>query len=82
MKISKIYSNKQFTNIEFNEDFNVIVGKIFDKSKKEKDTHNLGKTALIFVIDFLLLKEFDRTKQNTFWAKMFLKGRYFLQSYY
>ncbi|MBU0701197.1 DUF2326 domain-containing protein [bacterium] len=62
MKISKIYANKQFKNIEFNEDFNVIIGRIFDKSKKEKDTHNLGKSALIDVIDFLLLKKFDKTK--------------------
>lgn len=75
MKISKIYSNKQFKNIEFNKDFNVIIGRIFDKSKTEKDTHNLGKTTLISVIDFLLLKGFDRTKH--FLGKGVFRGQIF-----
>ena len=58
MKFSKIYSNKnsQFHNIEFDEGLNVILAEIADKSKTEKDTHNLGKTLLISLIDFLLLK--------------------------
>lgn len=58
MKFSKIYSNKnaQFHNIEFYEGLNVVLAEITDKSKTEKDTHNLGKTLLISIIDFLLLK--------------------------
>ena len=58
MKFSKIYSNKnaQFHNIEFYEGLNVVLAEIADKSKTEKDTHNLGKTLLISIIDFLLLK--------------------------
>lgn len=76
MKISKIYSNKQFKNIEFNEDFNVIIGRIFDKSKKEKDTHCLGKTVLIDVIDFILLKGFDRDKRH-FPGKSDFRGQVF-----
>ena len=35
MKLSKIYSNKQFKNIEFNNDFNVVIGRITDKSKHD-----------------------------------------------
>ena len=66
MKLSKIYSNKQFKNIEFNNDFNVIIGRITDKSKHEKDTHNLGKTLLIPIIDFLLLKGFDKKRQTIY----------------
>lgn len=58
MKISKIYSNKNFKNIEFNERFNAIVA--FIESDKKEDTHNLGKTSLIRVIDFLLLSNFDK----------------------
>jgi uncharacterized protein YydD (DUF2326 family) len=58
MKISKIYSNKNFKNIEFNEKFNAIVA--FIESDKKEDTHNLGKTSLIRVIDFLLLSSFDK----------------------
>lgn len=75
MKLSKIYSNKQFKNIEFNNKFNVIIGKITDKSKDEKDTHNLGKTLLISVIDFVLLKTFDR--KNHFLGKDIFRGQVF-----
>jgi uncharacterized protein YydD (DUF2326 family) len=64
MKISKIYSNGKlpFKNIEFNNDFNVIIGRITDRSNREKDTHGLGKTRLIYVIEFLLL---DGINKNT-----------------
>lgn len=58
MKISKIYSNKNFKNIEFNEKFNAIVA--FIESDKKDDTHNLGKTSLIRVIDFLLLSSYNK----------------------
>ena len=62
MKFSKIYSNKnaQFHNIEFYEGLNVVLAEITDKSKTEKDTHNLGKTLLISIIDFLLLKNISQ----------------------
>jgi len=58
MKLCKVYSNQEslFHNVEFHEGLNVILGQITDKSETEKDTHNLGKTLLISVIDFLLLK--------------------------
>ncbi|MCP4703322.1 MAG: DUF2326 domain-containing protein [candidate division Zixibacteria bacterium] len=57
MKLCKIYSNhaNQFHNIEFHDGLNVILAEISDKSSKKKDTHNLGKTLLISVIDFLML---------------------------
>jgi len=59
MKISKIYSNKDeiFKPIYFNEGFNVIFGKVKRPKETDKDSHNLGKTLLIGLIDFLLLKE-------------------------
>lgn len=72
MKLSKIYGNKTFKSIELNDKFNVIIGKITDKSKHEKDTHNLGKSLLISVIDFILLKGFDRRKD--FLGKNVFKG--------
>ena len=75
MKISKIYSNKQFKNVEFNNDFNVVIGRITDKSKHEKDTHNLGKTLLISVIDFLLLGGFDKNRH--FLGEDIFKGQIF-----
>lgn len=75
MKLSKIYSNKQFKNIEFNNDFNVVIGKITDKTKRKDDTHNLGKTLLISIIDFLLLKKFIR--KSHFLGKDIFKGQIF-----
>ncbi len=59
MRIVKIYANKHFRNIEFNSLFNVVLATISDKVKK-KDVHNLGKTSLIHVINFLLIGSFDK----------------------
>lgn len=77
MKLSKIYSNKKipFKDIDFNEKFNVIIGIITDRTRHEKDTHNLGKTLLISVIDFLLLKEID--KKRYFLGNEIFKGQVF-----
>lgn len=54
MKLVKIFSNKNFTNIKFNDGFNMVLASIQDVENK-KDTHNLGKTSLLRIIDFLLL---------------------------
>jgi uncharacterized protein YydD (DUF2326 family) len=54
MKLVKIYANKNFKNVEFEPKFNIVLATIFEKYKK-KDTHNLGKTSLIHVINFILL---------------------------
>src|SRR3990172_8947599 len=62
MKLSKIYSNKDeiFKPIYFNEGFNVIYGKVKRPKEADKDSHNLGKTLLISLIDFVLLKELSQ----------------------
>ncbi|WP_418642510.1 DUF2326 domain-containing protein [Vibrio chaetopteri] len=64
MKLSKIYSNQSgyFNPIEFNEGLNVILGEIRLPENKDKDTHNLGKSKLMELIDYGLLKE----RKNTF----------------
>ncbi|MBW7868437.1 MAG: DUF2326 domain-containing protein [Brumimicrobium sp.] len=59
MKLVKIYANKNFKNIEFTSKFNVVLATISDKINK-KDTHNLGKTSLIHVINFILLGSFNK----------------------
>lgn len=57
MKLSKLYANKKFKTIVFTEGLNAVFA---DVKSKEKDTsnftHNLGKSKLVEVIDFLLLK--------------------------
>lgn len=63
MKILKVFSNKNFKNVSFNEGYNVILANIHHTSSEDKkDTHNLGKTSLISVIDFVLLANFEKGK--------------------
>lgn len=58
MKLVKIYTNNNlFHNTRFNTGFNVVLGEPIERKDSSKDTHNLGKTLLIQVIDFLLLKK-------------------------
>jgi len=59
MKLVKIYANKNFKNIEFETEFNVVLASTQEKYKKE-DTHGLGKTSLIHVINFILLGSFNK----------------------
>lgn len=64
MKLSQLYANKSFKNIVFNDGLNLILAKVTKKLDLNEDSHNLGKTTLITVIDFLLLKEV--TKEHLF----------------
>jgi uncharacterized protein YydD (DUF2326 family) len=64
MKISKIYCNlpNLFGPILFNlgsigdSSINIVMASIKKPKDSKKDAHNLGKTTLIHIIDFLLLK--------------------------
>jgi uncharacterized protein YydD (DUF2326 family) len=61
MKLSKIYSNKEnFKTVVFNDSLNVIIGKVTKQYDRERDTHNLGKTTLVSIIDFMFLKDVDK----------------------
>lgn len=67
MKLSKIYANKtDFKPIVFNVGFNVIYGDVVTKIDDEGKAHphNIGKTSLVELIDFMLLKGVD--KKNFF----------------
>ena len=57
MKLSKLYSNNKdiFKPIIFNEGFNVVYGDIRHPENYELDTHNLGKTTLAKLLDFMFL---------------------------
>lgn len=59
MKLIKVFSDGLFKNVKFSEGYNVVLANIHDKTNK-KDTHNLGKTSLLVVIDFLLLSTFSK----------------------
>jgi uncharacterized protein YydD (DUF2326 family) len=62
MRLVKIFANEKFKNTHFNARFNVVLAAIQDKVNK-KDTHNLGKTSLIHVINFLLLNKFAKDQE-------------------
>lgn len=68
MKLSKIYSNKNvFQEIIFNDYLNIIYWNIEDHlNNSNAQEHNLWKTSLVYLIDFLLLKE---VKSNNFFWK-------------
>jgi uncharacterized protein YydD (DUF2326 family) len=51
MKLSQLYANNKFKNIVFNDGLNLILAKVTKKLDLNKDSHNLGKTTLIAVID-------------------------------
>lgn len=63
MQITNLYSDLPsiFNPIRFYEDrVNIIYAEITDRSNLKKDTHNLGKTLLVELIDFMLLKKVDK----------------------
>lgn len=61
MKISKIYSsNNKFKELKFDDGLNIILGKVTNKDNLDSDSHNLGKSTLINLIDFMFLKEIDK----------------------
>ena len=61
MKLSKLYSNypDKFGPINFNKGLNVIIGEIKEENR-DKDTHNLGKSTFMKVIDFCLLSKKEK----------------------
>ncbi|PPK53553.1 uncharacterized protein YydD (DUF2326 family) [Marinobacter persicus] len=59
MKLTKVYSNKNetFAPIFLEDGLNAVIAEIRRPENKEKDTHNLGKTTLAKLLDFLLLAQ-------------------------
>lgn len=61
MRLSQLYCNdNRFHSINFNAGVNLVLGKVSRKYDLEKDSHNLGKSTLVALLDFMLLKELDR----------------------
>lgn len=56
MIISQLYSsNNSFKDVKFNKDLNIILGKV--KATNKNDDHNLGKSKVGELIDYMLLKQ-------------------------
>ncbi|KAA6326978.1 hypothetical protein EZS27_023986 [termite gut metagenome] len=62
MKLSKLYCNDdRFKNITFNlSGINVIYADIVTKISDKKNSHDLGKTKLAELIDYMLIKKLDK----------------------
>lgn len=46
--------------MQFNDGLNVVLGKVCQRDDIQKDSHNLGKSTLIDLLDFMLLKELSK----------------------
>jgi uncharacterized protein YydD (DUF2326 family) len=58
MKLSSLYANKtSFKRIDFNDGVNIIIGRINNPENRKANTHNLGKSLIVKLVDFLLLKD-------------------------
>jgi len=62
VKLHSLYSNHDdlFSPITFRDGINVVFARVKDPAQRERDSHNLGKTFLIDVIDFALLAEIEK----------------------
>lgn len=63
MKLVRLYSNQSaiFPPIQFKNGFNVVLARVRQAEDLDRDSHNLGKTLLAYLLDFALLKEVDKT---------------------
>ncbi|TFH93754.1 hypothetical protein, partial [Porphyromonas levii] len=78
MKLVKVYSDGQFKNVSFNEGYNIVLATIHDRENK-KDTHNLGKSSLLIVVDFLLLCPYNKKKHPVLSNPIFEGQRFALE---
>jgi uncharacterized protein YydD (DUF2326 family) len=78
MKLIKLYSNKPFYNITFITDkggLNVVLGDASKQKEDRKNSHNLGKSKLAELLDFMLLKGINR-KEDFFFYKEISKAKF------
>lgn len=80
MKLSKLYSNdSRFHDMTFNGGLNVVLGKVCRRDEVQKDSHNLGKSTLIEVLDFMLLKNIDKNHFFKKYSPLFDKHVFYLE---
>ncbi len=79
MKLSQLYANKSFKSIVFNDGLNLVLAKVTRKKDRTVDSHNLGKTTLITILDFMLLKELRKEHIFKEHEKKFSDYTFFLE---
>lgn len=80
MKLSQLYCNdNRFHRVSFNSGVNLVLGKVFKKYDLEKDSHNLGKSTLVDLLDFMLLKEVDKSHIFRKFSNLFFEHIFYLE---
>ncbi|MFB2579492.1 MULTISPECIES: DUF2326 domain-containing protein [unclassified Acinetobacter] len=81
MKLSKLYSNQpdKFEPIIFNEGLNFVYGDVRHPKNHQLDSHNLGKTTLALLLDFLFLAKKDSNQFLYVNFEMFENFIFFLE---
>ena len=80
MKLSRLYSNdSRFHSIVFNDGLNVVLGKVTRRYDMLRDSHNLGKSSLIEVLDFMMLKELMADSFFKKYANIFSSHIFYLE---
>ncbi|MCP4656166.1 MAG: DUF2326 domain-containing protein [bacterium] len=81
MKLRALYSNDpaRFPRINFRDGLNVVFARVRDFSLKSRDSHNLGKTFLINVLDFPLLATIDKNHPYRIHGELFGDFVFFLE---
>lgn len=82
MKLSQLYTNRSsFKNIKFNlNGLNVIYADVTTQLDETKNSHNLGKSLLIELIDFLLMKSIS-PKDHFFYTATDSQGEQVFEDY-
>jgi uncharacterized protein YydD (DUF2326 family) len=83
MKLSKLFCNiKGFKNITFNlNGINVIYADVVSKVEEKKNSHDLGKTKLAELIDFMFLKGIGNQKKHFLFKIVNSSGESIFQKY-
>ena len=80
MKLSKLYSNdERFHSMTFNFGLNVVLGQVKHREETQKDSHNLGKSTLVALLDFMMLKNIDRNHIFKKYSSLFINHIFYLE---
>lgn len=81
MKLRALYSNDpgRFPRIDFHDGLNVVFARVEDPTLANQDSHNLGKTFLIRVLDFACLGGTDKNHPFKVHADLFEDFVFFLE---
>lgn len=83
MRLSQLYSNKKdFKNLKFNPvGLNVVYADVKTKIDDVNNSHNLGKSILIELIDFMLLKGISNKRKHFLYSSKISESKSFFEDH-